>query len=98
MAMTNRNNTKFDSIIMHTLDELVPQDHLVRKLENALDFRFIYPKVRHCYSRHGRPSIDPVVLFKMLMINILFGYNYAKDLSGNSGEPRSSLVPWIGHR
>ena len=60
---------------MHTLDELVPQDHLVRKLENALDFRFIYPKVRHCYSRHGRPSIDPVVLFKMLMINILFGYN-----------------------
>ena len=75
MAMTNRNNTKFDSIIMHTLDELVPQDHLVRKLENALDFRFIYPKVRHCYSRHGRPSIDPVVLFKMLMINILFGYN-----------------------
>ena len=75
MSMTNRNNTKFDSIIMHTLDELVPQDHLVRKLENALDFRFIYPKVRHCYSRHGRPSIDPVVLFKMLMINILFGYN-----------------------
>ena len=75
MAMTNRNNTKFDSIIMHTLDELVPQDHLVRKLENALDFRFIYPKVRHFYSRHGRPSIDPVVLFKMLMINILFGYN-----------------------
>lgn len=75
MAMTNRNNTKFDSIIMHTLDELVPQDHLVRKLENALDFRFIYPKVRHLYSRHGRPSIDPVVLFKMLMINIIFGYN-----------------------
>lgn len=60
---------------MHTLDELVPQDHLVRKLENALDFRFIYPKVRHLYSRHGRPSIDPVVLFKMLMINIIFGYN-----------------------
>lgn len=75
MAMTNRNNTKFDSIIMYTLDELVPQDHLVRKLENALDFRFIYPKVRHLYSQHGRPSIDPVVLFKMLMINILFGYN-----------------------
>ena len=75
MAMTNRNNTKFDSIIMHTLDELVPQGHLVRKLENALDFRFIYPKVRHLYSRHGRPSIDPVVLFKMLMINIIFGYN-----------------------
>lgn len=73
--MTNRQNAKFDSIILYTLDELVPQDHLVRKLENALDFQFIYPKVAHLYSFHGRPSIDPVVLFKMLMINIIFGYN-----------------------
>lgn len=75
MAMTNRNNTKLDSFIMYTMNELVPQDHLIRKLENALDFRFIYPKVKQLYSRLGRPSIDPVVLFKMLMINIIFGYN-----------------------
>lgn len=73
--MTNRNNTKLDSYIMCTLNELVPQEHLVRKLENALDFCFIYPKVRHLYSSNGRPSIDPVVLFKMLLINIIFGYN-----------------------
>lgn len=75
MTMTNRNNTKLDSYIMCTLNELVPQEHLVRKLENALDFCFIYPKVRHLYSSNGRPSIDPVVLFKMLLINIIFGYN-----------------------
>ena len=75
MAMTNRNNSKLDGIIYYTLDELVPQDHLVRKLEDALDFRFIYPKVQHLYSRHGRPSIDPVVLFKMLILNIVFGIN-----------------------
>lgn len=62
MAMTNRNNAKLDCMIYYTLDELVPQDHLVRKMEGALDFRFIYPKVQHLYSRHGRPSIDPVVL------------------------------------
>lgn len=73
--MTNRNNSKLDGIIYYTLDELVPQDHLVRKLEDALDFRFIYPKVQHLYSRHGRPSIDPVVLFKMLILNIVFGIN-----------------------
>ena len=75
MAMTNRNNAKLDCMIYYTLDELVPQDHLVRKMEEALDFRFIYPKVQHLYSRHGRPSIDPVVLFKMLIINIVFGIN-----------------------
>ena len=41
MAMTNRNNAKLDCMIYYTLDELVPQDHLVRKMEEALDFRFI---------------------------------------------------------
>lgn len=75
MAIPNKDNTKFDSIILYTLEDLVPQDHLVRKLEDALDFRFIYPKVKHLYSLHGRPSVDPVILFKMLMINIIFGYN-----------------------
>ena len=44
MAMTNRNNAKLDCMIYYTLDELVPQDHLVRKMEEALDFRFIYRK------------------------------------------------------
>ena len=52
MAMTNRNNTKLDSFIMYTMNELVPQDHLVRKLENALDFRFIYPKVKPVSYTH----------------------------------------------
>ena len=33
MAMTNRNNAKLDCMIYYTLDELVPQDHLVRKME-----------------------------------------------------------------
>ena len=32
MAMTNRNNAKLDCMIYYTLDELVPQDHLVRKI------------------------------------------------------------------
>ena len=70
MAMTNRNNIKKDCFIMATIDELVPQDHLVRKLESCIDFTFIYPKVKSLYSDMGRPSIDPVVLFKMIFINI----------------------------
>lgn len=75
MAMTNRNNIKRDSFIMYTIDDLVSQDHLVRKLESSIDFSFIYPKVRHLYSRVGRASVDPVILFKLLFINIVFGIN-----------------------
>jgi transposase len=46
-----------------SLDDLVPKDHLVRKIENTIDFSFIYDLVedRYCLD-NGRPSIDPVVL------------------------------------
>jgi len=75
MTMTNRANIKHDSIILATLESLVPQDHPVRKLEAAIDWQFIYPLAEPLYSGNGRPSIDPVVLFKMILINYCFGYN-----------------------
>src|SRR5699024_1435664 len=59
--------------ILSTIVELVPLDHKVRELEEAIDWNFIYPLVRPLYSSFGRPSIDPVVLFKMLFINFAFG-------------------------
>lgn len=72
MAMTKR-NYKNDTIIFNTLEDLVPQDHDVRKLESCINWNFIYPLVEPLYSHIGRPSIDPVVLFKMIFINIVFG-------------------------
>ncbi|MES7204562.1 IS1182 family transposase, partial [Cutibacterium acnes] len=57
-----------------TLDELVPKDHLVRKIENAIDFSFIYELVEDLYCEdNGRPSIDPVVLIKIAFIQCIFG-------------------------
>ena len=56
-----------------SLDDFVPQDHLVRKIENAIDFSFIYDLVKDRYSLdNGRPIIDPVVLIKMVLIQYLF--------------------------
>ena len=55
---------------MSTLDDLVLQDHLVRTLEATIDWKFIYPLVKSLYSDFGRRSIDPVVLFKMILIGI----------------------------
>lgn len=66
---------KNDHMILSTLEELVPQDHEVRKLEECIDWQFIYPLVEDLYSSTGRPSVDPVVLFKMLFINCIFGIN-----------------------
>lgn len=73
--MTNRQNVKRDCFIYLTIDEIVPKDHLVRKLEAAIDFSFIYPKVAHLYSTVGKPSVDPVILFKLIILNIVDGNN-----------------------
>ena len=56
-----RNQLEFVSI-----EELVPEDHLLRKIDAAVDFNKIYEFVEDLYCPdNGRPSIDPVVLFKM---------------------------------
>lgn len=59
---------------MYSIDQLVPEDHLVRKIEAAIDFDFIYDMVKDKYSLDkGRPSLDPVVLIKLVLIQYLFG-------------------------
>ena len=62
-----------DQLEMVALDQLVPEDHLVRKMEEALDFTFIYELVKDMYSEVGRPSIDPVILIKLTFIQYTFG-------------------------
>lgn len=57
-----------------SIEQLVPKDHLLRKIEKTINFDFIYDLVKDKYSEdHGRPSIDPVVLIKILFIQYLFG-------------------------
>ena len=59
---------------MITFDQLVPENHLVRKVVAAIDFSFIYSLVEDTHSaERGRPSIDPVVLIKMTFIQYMFG-------------------------
>jgi transposase len=63
-----------NSLQMASLDTIVPQDHLLRKIEKAVDFKKIYGMVEHLYSSgNGRPSIDPAVLVKISLIQHLYG-------------------------
>ena len=58
---------------MVTIEDLVPQEHFLRKLEAVLDLSFVYEETAGLYSRkYGRPPIDPVVLVKYLLV----GYPY----------------------
>ena len=74
MDMMSKNQiNERDQIEMITIEQLVPPNHLVRKLESAIDFSFIYPLVEPLYSTLGRPSVDPVVLIKMTFVQYVFG-------------------------
>lgn len=56
------------------IDDLVPEDHLLRIIDKAIDWTFIYELVREKYSSdNGRPSIDPVTLIKIPLIQYLYG-------------------------
>ena len=71
--LTKHSKDQREQLEVVALSELVPEDHLVRKMEEAIDFSFIYQKVAPLYSSKGRPSIDPVVLIKIVLIQYLFG-------------------------
>lgn len=55
------------------IDDLVPKDHLLRKIDKAVDFSYLYTIVEGLYSEKGRPSVDPVVLFKIVLVQHVFG-------------------------
>lgn len=59
---------------MITIEEWMPENHFLRKLEAELDLSFVYEETATLYSRkYGRPPIDPVVLVKYLLAGYLYG-------------------------
>ena len=63
-----------DQVEMVWLEDLVPKGHLLRQIDAAVDFGKIYGIVDELYSEDtGRPSVDPVVLVKMVLLQHLYG-------------------------
>lgn len=74
MKMLKKEQEKRQVVEMLCTDMLVPSDHLLRKIDGAVDFTHIYDLVANLYCEdNGRPSIDPVVLFIMVLIQHLYG-------------------------
>ena len=66
--MLERGKMDRDAIEIVGIDSLVPQEHLLRKIDAAVDFNQLYEMVEPLYGEdNGRPSIDPVVLIKMIL-------------------------------
>ena len=71
--MTQNADKKREQIQFYCIDDLVPKDHLLRLIDKAIDWTFIYDLVEDKYSPDfGRPSMDPVPHFST------FGKNYSR--------------------
>lgn len=77
--MMGRKNKQL-SMVMIDMEEIIPKDHLLRKIKDNIDFDFIYEDAKEYYSVIGRPSIDPVCLMKMLLVGYLYGIRSERRL------------------
>lgn len=68
------------SMVILDIAELIPNDHLLRKINQPVSFDFIYDLVAPYYPANGRPSVDPVSMFKMLLVGYLYGIKSERRL------------------
>lgn len=63
------------------IEELVPSNHLLRKIDAKIDFSFIHDLVKDFYCHNnGRPALDPTLMFKLLFIGYLYGIRSERQL------------------
>ena len=67
IMLTKRDTKKRLQMEFTSLEHLVPPDHILRKIDQAMDSSFIYDEVENLYSSSGRPSIDPAIPYKSPM-------------------------------
>lgn len=68
-----------------TIEDMIPENHLLRMVDKHIDIRFIREKVKHLYSHPGRPSIDLEILLRMLLIGYLYGITSERCLCEGIG-------------
>ncbi len=87
---------EFAPIVNVSLEDLVPQDHFYRQLERRLDLTFVRDLVQPCYAAGGRPSVDPVVFFKLQLIMFFEDLRSERQLMRVAAD-RLSLRWYLGY-
>ena len=85
-----------DQPVAVALDDLVPADHFYRHLDARLDLSFVRDWVRDAYPCLGRPSVDPVVAFKLYLVMVLEGIRSERQLMDVAAD-RLSLRWYLGY-
>jgi transposase len=72
-AMTGTKAWLFTPVPSVSLEELVPVDQFYHHLDRVLDLSIVRDLVKECYTQGGRPSIDPVLFFKLQLVMFFEG-------------------------
>src|SRR5258708_8187982 len=86
----------FAPLINVSLEELVPADHFYRHLERSLDLSFARQFVQETHASKGRPSVDPVVFFKLQLVMFFEGIRSDRQLMRHAAD-RLSVRWYIGY-
>jgi transposase len=86
----------FAPLIHASLEDLVPADHFYRHLEQSLDVSFVREFVQRTYESLGRPSIDPVVFFKLQLVLFFEGLRSERQLMRHAAD-RLSVRWYVGY-
>src|SRR5215470_4028530 len=96
MAMMGRKQRSFALLVHVSLEELVPQDHFYRQLEKSLDLSFVREFVQDTYAGGGRPSIDPIVFFKLQLVMFFESIRSERQLMRHASD-RLSVRWYLGY-
>jgi len=77
MGQQNRTESLF---YYFRLEQQIPADHLLRMIDGHVDFSFVREQLKDSYSLTGRPSIDPEVLLRLLLVGYLYGITSERRL------------------
>src|SRR6266704_68290 len=94
--MMGTKERRFAPLINVSLEALVPQDHFYRHLEKSLDLSFVRAFVQKTYAGGGRPSIDPIVFFKLQLVMFFEGIRSERLLMRHAAD-RLSVRWYIGY-
>jgi len=86
----------FAPLVNVSLEDLVPADHFYRHLERTLDLSFVREFVHETYASKGRPSIDPVVFFKLQLVMFFEGIRSERQLMRHAAD-RLSIRWYLGY-
>src|SRR5690348_13805253 len=94
--MMGKKERCFAPLINVSLEDLVPADHFYRRLERMLDLSFVREFVQESYAGRGRPSIDPVVFFKLQLVMFFEGIRSERQLMRHAAD-RLSIRWYLGY-